>query len=64
LDRKVALKIARQYSTKYGKGFKYRPSADQYEKGPVFRARPIKLIAFDVKRFNASATRFTFDPLV
>lgn len=29
-------------------------------KGYVFRARPIKVIAFDVKRFNTSAARFTF----
>jgi hypothetical protein len=28
--------------------------------GPIFRARPTKLIAFDVRRFNTSATRFTF----
>ena len=27
-----------------------------------FRARPTKLIAFDVRRFNTSATRFTFQP--
>ena len=57
----VAVKIARQYAAKYGKGFKYRPKPEQYEKGHVFRARPIKLIAFDVKRFNTSAARFTFE---
>lgn len=56
----LAVKIARQYAAKYGRGFKYRPKPDQYEKGHVFRARPIKLIAFDVKRFNTSAARFTF----
>jgi len=57
----LAVKIARQYAAKYGRGFKYRPKPEQYEKGHVFRARPIKLIAFDVKRFNTSAARFTFE---
>lgn len=57
----LALKIARQYAAKYGKGFSYRPKPEQYEKGHVFRARPTKLIAFDVKRFDTSAARFTFE---
>lgn len=61
VDRALAAKIARQYSTKYGRGFAYRPKPEQYEKGHVFRARPLKLIAFDVKKFEASAARFTFD---
>jgi hypothetical protein len=61
LARPVAVKIARQYSTKYGPGFDYRPAAEQYQQGPLFRARPTKIIAFDVKRFSSSATRFTFD---
>jgi hypothetical protein len=60
VDRRLAAKIARGYAAKYGRGFDYRPKPEQYEKGGIFRARPIKLIAFDVKRFNASATRFTF----
>ena len=60
LDHKLALKMARQYGAKYGRGFKYRPKAEQFEKGYVFRARPEKLIAFDVKKFNTSAARFTF----
>jgi hypothetical protein len=57
----IAAKIARQYATKYGPRFGYRPSTKQYQEGPVFRARPTKVIAFDVRRFNTSATRFTFD---
>ena len=59
-DRKLSVKIAKQYAAKYGRGFKYRPKPEQYEKGYVFRARPAKLIAFDVKKFNTSAARFTF----
>lgn len=60
VERKLAVKIARRYAAKYGRGFKYRPTAEQYEKGYVFRARPLKLIAFDVKKFNSSAARFVF----
>lgn len=61
LERAVAARIARQYATKYGPDFDYRPSVEQYAGGPVFRARPTKLIAFDVRHFNTSATRFTFE---
>ena len=61
LERSLATRIARQYATKYGDKFDYRPEASQYQEGPVFRARPTKLIAFDVTRFNTSATRFRFD---
>jgi nitroimidazol reductase NimA-like FMN-containing flavoprotein (pyridoxamine 5'-phosphate oxidase superfamily) len=56
----LARRIAAQYGTKYGPGFKYRPKAEQYVTGYTFRVRPQKLITFDVKRFNTSATRFTF----
>ena len=59
-DRRLATKIAKQYAAKYGRTFKYRPKPEQYEKGHVFRARPRKLIAFDVRKFNSSAARFTF----
>ena len=59
-DHKLAVKIAKQYAAKYGRGFKYRPKPEQYEKGHVFRARPRKMIAFDVKKFETSAARFTF----
>lgn len=61
LNRSMAARIARQYAAKYGARFGYRPSPEQYEKGPVFRARPTKIIAFDVLQFNTSATRFTFE---
>ena len=60
VDRRLATKIAKAYAAKYGRTFKYRPKPEQYETGGVYRARPLKLIAFDVKRFNASAARFTF----
>jgi hypothetical protein len=60
LDRAVAAKIARQYAAKYGPDFDYRPPVEQYVEGPIFQARPTKIIAFDVRRFSTSATRFTF----
>jgi hypothetical protein len=62
LDRAVAARIARQYAAKYAADFDYRPSAEQYVEGPIFRARPRKIIAFDVRQFSTSATRFTFQP--
>jgi pyridoxamine 5'-phosphate oxidase-like protein len=62
VERAVAAKIARQYAAKYGPVFDYRPAVEQYVEGPIFRARPTKIIAFDVRRFNTSATRFTFQP--
>ena len=61
VEHALAVKIAKQYGAKYGTGFKYRPKPEQYEKSHVFRARPTKLIAFDVKRFNTSAARFVFE---
>jgi hypothetical protein len=56
----LARRIAAAYGAKYGPRFKYRPKPDQYVNGYSFRVRPKKLIAFDVKTFNTSATRFTF----
>ncbi len=56
----LAVKIATDYARKYGRGFSYRPDPKGYEEGFIFRARPLKLIAFDVKRFTTSAARFTF----
>ena len=56
----LARRIAAQYGAKYGPGFKYRPKAEQYASGHAFRVRPEKLIAFDVKRFTTSPTRFSF----
>jgi len=56
----LARRIAAAYSAKYGPGFKYRPKPEQYIEGYSFRVRPQKLIAFDVKKFNTSATRFMF----
>ena len=52
--------MAAQYGAKHGRGFQYRPKAEQFINGNVFSVRPEKLFAFDVKRFNTSATRFTF----
>ncbi|MGH2491821.1 MAG: pyridoxamine 5'-phosphate oxidase family protein [Candidatus Limnocylindria bacterium] len=56
----IAKQIAKQYGAKYGKTYDYRPTAKKYETGHAFRATPSKIIAFDVKHFTASGTRFTF----
>src|SRR6266571_301624 len=42
-DHRLATQIAKAYAAKYGRKFDYRPKPDQYEKGHVFRARPVKL---------------------
>jgi hypothetical protein len=60
VERDLARRIARQYAAKYGRTFGYRPDAASYERGPVFRVTPSKLIVFEVKLFETSATRFTF----
>lgn len=60
LPKDVAEAVARGYARKYGRTFDYRPTAAGYAEGGAFRIAPRKLIVFDVKRFNASATRFTF----
>lgn len=60
VDDALAARIAKRYGAKYGRAFGYRPKPEQYAKGYAFRARPTKVIAFDVKRFNTSAARFTF----
>lgn len=59
VDEALAATIAKRYGAKYGRSFGYRPKPEQYAKGYVFRARPTKIIAFDVKRFETSAARFT-----
>jgi len=59
-EASVAKRIASQYTRKYGRTFDYRPKPEQYQKGHVFCATPSKIIAFDVKHFTASGTRFTF----
>lgn len=61
VERDVAKRIAARYAAKYGRTFSYRPKPEQYMKGHAFRARPSKLILFDVKQFTSSATRFTFE---
>ena len=61
VDRDLAERIAKQYAAKYGRVFDYKPKPEQYMKGHVFRARPTKVIVFDVQHFNTGATRFTFD---
>ncbi|MBU6423595.1 MAG: pyridoxamine 5'-phosphate oxidase family protein [Chloroflexi bacterium] len=60
VEHALAERISRQYTTKYGRTFRYRPKAEQYETGYVFRVRPTKIVVFDLKAFSTSATRFVF----
>ncbi len=60
IERSIAERIATQYAAKYGRTFDYRPKPEQYTSGHVFRARPMKMIVFDVEHFESAATRFTF----
>lgn len=60
VPHELAVRIARQYGAKYGRTFDYKPKPDGYETGHVFRAAPTKIVVFDLKHFNTSATRFTF----
>ncbi|MGH2450428.1 MAG: pyridoxamine 5'-phosphate oxidase family protein [Candidatus Limnocylindria bacterium] len=56
----LAARVAKEYGRKYGRSFAYKPTVEQYTTGHLFRATAAKVIAFDVKRFNTSAARFSF----
>lgn len=60
VERSLAEKIVRQYRTKYGRTYAYRPTPEQYEKGHAFRVTASKIVVFDLHAFAESATRFTF----
>lgn len=60
IPRPLAERLAAQYAGKYGRAYGYRPKPEQYMKGHMFRARPTKVLIFDVKAFESSATRFAF----
>jgi len=56
----IAVRIATQYRAKYGRIFGYRPTPDEWEERGGFMLRPEKILAWDVRRFPASMTRFRF----
>jgi hypothetical protein len=64
LGAKAALdvreRIAQAYNAKYGRTYKYRPTAQQFAERGMNALRPSKVLSWDVKRFGQSPTRFRF----
>jgi hypothetical protein len=59
VDREIATRIAKQYGTKYGRIYSYRPKPEQWDKGG-YVLQPMKVFAWDVRGFPRSVTRFRF----
>ena len=59
VDRATATRITKQYGTKYGRTYKYRPKPEQWEKGG-YVLRPSKILAWDVRGFPRTTTRYLF----
>ena len=59
VDRKVSTRIAKQYGTKYGRLYKYRPKPEQWDKGG-YVLTPEKVFASDVRGFPRTVTRYRF----
>ena len=59
-ERTVLEGVSRAYARKYGRGYDYRPSADDFEKRGLNELVPTKALSWDVKRFGTSPTRFNF----
>jgi Pyridoxamine 5'-phosphate oxidase len=59
VDRPTAVRITKQYGTKYGRTYKYRPKPEQWEKGG-YVLMPSKVFAWDVRGFPRTVTRYLF----
>jgi hypothetical protein len=59
VERAVAERITRQYGTKYGRIYKYRPKPGQWDKGG-YALTPTKVLAWDVRGFPRTVTRYLF----
>jgi pyridoxamine 5'-phosphate oxidase-like protein len=59
VDREVSARIAKQYSAKYGRVYKYRPKPEQWDKGG-YVLTPEKVFAWDVRGFPRTVTRYRF----
>jgi nitroimidazol reductase NimA-like FMN-containing flavoprotein (pyridoxamine 5'-phosphate oxidase superfamily) len=57
--RDAAVRITKQYGAKYGRIYSYRPKPEQWEKGGFVLA-PSKVMAWNVRSFPRSATRYLF----
>jgi hypothetical protein len=60
VERSTSERIAKQYGAKYGRIYKYRPKAEQWDKGG-YVLTPTKVLAWDVRGFPRSTTRYLFD---
>jgi hypothetical protein len=57
VPRELAERITKQYGAKYGRIHSYRPKPEQWE-GGGYVLTPEKILAWDVRTFPASMTRF------
>ncbi len=60
VERPTSERITKQYGAKYGRLYKYRPKAEQWDKGG-YVLTPTKILAWDVRGFPRSTTRYRFD---
>jgi hypothetical protein len=60
VDRPTAEQITKQYGTKYGRTYKYRPKPEAWEKGG-YVLTPTKIFAWDVRGFPRTTTRYVFN---
>lgn len=59
-ERTILEDVARAYVRKYGRGYDYKPNADEFEKRGINVLVPTKALSWDVKTFGKSPTRFVF----
>jgi len=59
-ERDVLEDVARSYVKKYGRGYDYKPTADEFETRGINALVPSKALSWDVKTFGKSPTRFLF----
>jgi nitroimidazol reductase NimA-like FMN-containing flavoprotein (pyridoxamine 5'-phosphate oxidase superfamily) len=60
VDRPTAERITKQYRAKYGRLYKYRPKPEQWDEGG-YVLTPTKVLAWDVRGFPRTTTRYLFD---
>jgi len=61
VERPTSERITKQYGAKYGRLYKYRPKPEQWDKGG-YVLTPTKILAWDVRGFPRTTTRYRFDP--
>lgn len=59
-ERAALERIARAYARKYGRTYRYRPTAAQFEERGINSLTPGKALSWDLKTFGTSQTRFRF----